>query len=125
MESTPLDVLVVCFCLQPLNTTDGVFVLGKLSSYFVDNFALVAEEESPERSQSQSKKRDPAALLAGLRGGIKKSVSKSVVAVPAAEESSGGVWLSSSAEYYTDFGYCGKSVREKDWRCRKRGTQAM
>lgn len=73
---------------QPLNTTDGVFVLGKLSAYFIDNFALVAEEESPERSQS--KKRDPAALLAGLRGGIKKSISKSVVAVPAPEGSSTG-----------------------------------
>jgi Cdc6-like AAA superfamily ATPase len=28
------------------------------------------------------------------------------------------------ADYCTNFGYCDNSVREKDWRYRKRGTQA-
>ncbi len=27
------------------------------------------------------------------------------------------------AEYSTNFDFCANSVREKDWRCRKRGTQ--
>jgi hypothetical protein len=26
--------------------------------------------------------------------------------------------------YSTDFGFCDTNIREKDWRCRKRGMQA-
>jgi PH domain associated with Beige/BEACH len=61
-------------CLQPLTTADGVFVLGKLCSYFVDNFKVVQEDAPVGKGDKGG-----GGILPGLLRGKHKM--KSVVAV--------------------------------------------
>ncbi len=75
-----------------------------------------------------------ALIVANSLYGIYQSASTGTVGLPlnttacSYDCSLGVAWVNVSvnivADHSTDFGFCENSMREKDWRCRKRGTQA-